>query len=225
MVAKLVLVASLATNAAGASYAIYRGTREVSVTDNYGDGRRDLFSTLATGRARIVMFGDSLTDRGEWSELLGLEHVANRGIAGDTILRATARVEEVAALDPEVVIVMLGINDLLGGRSADDTAHAYHRLVAKLRAKLPRAAIVVQSVLPVRERDYLAEIAALNARLRAMCAGEACEYVDVASALADRDGRLEAALTHDGVHLTGAGYVKWARTLSEKLALAKSAAR
>ena len=38
-------------------------------------------------------------------------------------------------------------------------------------------------------------------------------YQDVYSALTDSTGRLSAAYTNDGLHLTGPGYLKWKKTI------------
>lgn len=46
--------------------------------------RASLFESLANHRD-VIMLGDSITARGEWSELTGLASIANRGIGG-TIL-------------------------------------------------------------------------------------------------------------------------------------------
>jgi len=209
------LAGSLAVNVAGASYAVYRLVREPPPRpEHYRMDRMDQLAQLdrsATAPVRVVMLGDSLTDRGEWHELLAEPSVANRGIAGDTIRGATARVPTLASLDPAIVGVMLGINDLLGGRSVAACVQDYRELLAALERAVPRARIVVQSVLPVRPpaTPPVATIAALNRELRGLCEAHGCTYVDVHAALTGPDGLLAPELTRDGVHLTGEGYVRW----------------
>ena len=48
---------------------------------------------------RFVMRGDSITDHGEWNELLGREDVINRGIGGDTTYGVLKRI---ANLNPSL---------------------------------------------------------------------------------------------------------------------------
>ncbi|HEX8110452.1 MAG TPA: GDSL-type esterase/lipase family protein, partial [Kofleriaceae bacterium] len=86
--------------------------------------RGDLFHALATGtvtRRDVVVVGDSLTECGEWWELLD-RPVANRGVAGDTVAAVRARLDDIVAMDPRVVVVGIGVNDLLAGASPEALA-------------------------------------------------------------------------------------------------------
>src|SRR5215510_8213218 len=112
--------------------------------------RAELFRALAAGsaaRAGAVVLGDSLTERGEWWELHG-RPVANRGIAGDTVEDVRARLGDVVAFEPRVVFVLVGVNDLLAGASPEALATRHAALVVDLCRRLPRARIVVESLLP-----------------------------------------------------------------------------
>ena len=50
----------------------------------YWHQKQTLFESLATSPEDIVMLGNSITDGGEWAEILDNVHVKNRGISGDT---------------------------------------------------------------------------------------------------------------------------------------------
>ncbi len=161
------------------------------------------------------MFGDSLTAGGDWPGLLARSDVTNHGVPGDTIRGAIARVPEVLALRPEVVVVMLGINDLLMGRSVDDCAADHVELVRQLA---PRTRVIVQTVMPVRDLPVGRNaIAVLNEKLAAMCATHGCELVEVGAAVTGPDGQLAVELTTDGVHLTDVGYRRWRDVLAPRL--------
>jgi len=181
-------------------YAIVRRHREAAPVSS---------SNVVRGSG-IVMLGDSLTAWGEWPALLGRDDVANHGVAGDTIRGAIARVPAILARPPEVVVVMLGINDLLSGRSVDDCAADHRELLRVLGGSTPRVRVIVQSVLPVRDLPVGRNaIAALNEQLAAACAANACELADVGRAMTGPDGKLAAELTTDGLHLNEAGYRRW----------------
>lgn len=220
------LGASLLLNALTAGYLAYRLLRTPPVARSqevYRADRRQLFEELAATRARIVMIGDSLTDRGEWQELLGRPDVANRGLEADTIRGASARLDAIGALEPQVVVIMLGINDLLAGRSAAECGDDHEALVGAVRRAMPRARILLQSVLPVRdasgEEGVSADaIAHLNQRLHGVCSGGGCTYVDVFAELATADGTLDPSLTTDGLHLNGKGYLRWRDVVQRALA-------
>lgn len=184
--------------------------------------RSDLFHALAAGPVThrdVVVVGDSLTERGEWWELLD-RPVANRGVAGDTVEAVRARLDDVAALDPRVVFVLVGVNDLLAGASPEALAARHAALFGELRARLPHARVVAESLLPIRD-ELVARDAALTGatvrRANELCrrgaAAAGVDWLDVHARLADPDGELDARYSSDGLHLSGAGYRAWAAAL------------
>jgi lysophospholipase L1-like esterase len=184
--------------------------------------RAELFHALAAGPAThrdVVALGDSLTERGEWWELLD-RPVANRGIAGDTVDGVRARLDDVAALDPRVVFVLIGVNDLLAGASPEAVATHHAALLAELRQRLPHARIVGESLLPIRDELVARDAALTSATLRRandLCrrgaAAAGVDWLDVHALLADPGGELDPRYSSDGLHLSGAGYRAWAAAL------------
>lgn len=211
---------SIALNLAAVAVfaARHRGPRAPGLPSRE-QARADLFHALAGERRDVVMLGDSLTDRGEWSELLG-RPVANRGIAADTIADVRARLDDVVALAPRTVFVLIGVNDLLNGATPEAMANDHAALVGELRRRLPQARIVVESLLPIRDeivaRDEplaSATVHEANQRLARAAAAAGVEWADVAVRLADASGELDARYSSDGLHLSGAGYRAWAEAL------------
>jgi lysophospholipase L1-like esterase len=184
--------------------------------------RNDLLHALAAGPVThrdVVVVGDSLTEHGEWWELLE-RPIANRGVAGDTVEAVRARLDDVAALDPRVVFVLVGINDLLAGASPEALAARHAALIAALRGRLPRARIVVESLLPIRDelvaRDAeltSATVRRANELCRRGAAAASADWLDLHARLADPDGELDPRYSSDGLHLSGAGYRAWAAAL------------
>jgi lysophospholipase L1-like esterase len=181
--------------------------------------RNDLFHALAAAPVThrdVVVVGDSLTERGEWWELLD-RPVANRGVAGDTVADVRARLDDVAALDPRVVFVLVGINDLLAGASPEALAARHAVLIAELHGRLPRTRIVAESLLPIRD-ELIARDAELTSatvrRANELCrrgaAATGADWLDVHARLADPDGEIDPRYSSDGLHLSGAGYRAWA---------------
>lgn len=151
------------------------------------------------GTFDLVLLGDSLTDRGRWHELTGL-NVANRGIGRDTVSMAANRLDQSVSETHGPVFILLGINDLIEG-------HPIERIVADYRTILQGLSgrrVVVQSV--VGPAEY--PVQELNAALRDLAASEGVEWLDLTDALG-------APLKHtiDGVHLSGEGYRIWANWL------------
>lgn len=184
--------------------------------------RIDLFHALAAGPVThrdVVVVGDSLTERGEWWELLD-RPVANRGVAGDTVETVRARLDDIAALDPRVVFVLVGINDLLAGASPEALATHHAALIAELRERLPRARIVAESLLPIRDELVARDAELTSATVRRaseLCrrgaAAAGADWLDLHAWLADPAGELDPRYSSDGLHLSGAGYRAWAVAL------------
>ncbi len=183
--------------------------------------RKSQLDMLSADTAKIVMWGNSLTRQGEWSELLDHPQVRNRGIEGDHIAGLIARMDQVVALQPEWLFVMIGINDLLF-HAPPFVLDQYDTLLQHLEEKLPRTQVVVQSLLPVnnavrplgiRNED----IRAVNEGLKALAVRYGCRYLDLHALFTDGQGRLDARFTLDGIHLNGPAYRLWAEAVKELL--------
>jgi lysophospholipase L1-like esterase len=214
---RILLAASLALNlAAGVAVAV-RLLRRLSPPHSsariYREHRLSLLEALPGSEGGIVFLGDSLTEHGEWSELLGVTTAMNRGIGEDTTRDVLARVQQITAMKPATVFLLIGCNDLIEGRPVAEIAADYRAIV---RALGP--AVVVESVLPVNttlihEPLDNAQIAALNGHIRAIAAEAGVRYVDVGAALSDAEGQLDRRFTSDGLHLNGAGYRRFREAL------------
>jgi lysophospholipase L1-like esterase len=180
----------------------------------------------APGLTRIVLFGDSRVAR--WSnvpEIPGAE-IVNQGYGGDTTARLLLRLErDVIALQPAVVVLQAGINDLkaipvLGDAGAEIPKNCQANL-DEIVARLRKAGIdvVLVSILPagpieISRRPVWSEsvrdaTTTVNSRLsRAPRAG--VDFVDADSALAASDSSnrliLRSEYAADALHLNDAGY-------------------
>src|SRR5512140_3436981 len=157
--------------------------------------RADHFRDLARGGAKadVVVLGDSLTQRAEWWELLG-RPIANRGIADDTVALVRARLGDVVELQPRVIFLLVGVNDLFRGASPERLAGEHAALVREIRASLPRCRLIVESLLPVREamldkfseRLTNATISRANALLKDGAGAAGADWLEAGSRLATR---------------------------------------
>lgn len=179
---------------------------------------------------RIFCFGDSNTygydPRGyfggryaaadRWPDLLASQtqwEVLNAGLNGRTIPRS-ADVPELAGLgNGDLLLVMLGTNDLLQGNSAKEAAAA---MEAFLKPLLPHCAQLLLVAPPPLQRGAWVPTDALVAESRQL----AREYQTLARKLgipfADT-GEWNVALAYDGVHFTEAGHHTFAEKLGEIL--------
>ncbi len=164
----------------------------------------------------VVMLGDSLTEWGDFSRYFASIELRNLGIAGDTITGVTERVDQVGALNPDLLLIQCGINSL-----ADDRLSAcldeYETLAAKAAA-LGEIRIVLQSVLPISEEFARlipcsdSTIQAFNDGLRKIADEYGFGYLDLYGSFV-LDGAMDPALTTDGLHLNEKGYDIWAEII------------
>jgi lysophospholipase L1-like esterase len=172
-----------------------------------------------------ILAGDSLSLAFPPELLPPNWHWLNQGISGETTVGLLRRISLLDQVEPEVVFVMIGINDLIHG-VGDETILANQRLIVRsLRRAHPNTPIVLQSILPHQGtearwegREHLLElpnerIRALNQRLKRLAEREGATYLDLYPLFADARGTMHPALTTDGLHLSERGYLVWRSAL------------
>lgn len=209
------------------------------VASDYGNLARyaaanEALAAPKAGEARVVFFGDSITDG--WSNpasggfFPGRPYV-NRGIGGQTTAQMLVRFRaDVLELKPKVVVILAGTNDVAGnsGRTTTQAIEANFEDMAEL-ARAHGIRVVLASLLPVtddakdangapinRTKDRPpATLRELNRWLEDYARRNGQVYLDYASAMADGRWMLRPELTRDGLHPNAAGYAIMA-PLAEK---------
>jgi lysophospholipase L1-like esterase len=171
---------------------------------------------LAPGEARVVFYGDSITDgwgRVQGSFFPGKPYV-NRGISGQTTPQMLVRFrQDVVALKPNVVVILAGTNDIAGntGPSTPEMIQDNFRSMVDI-AKANDIRIVLASILPASDYPWKPgldpgpKIVALNMWLKQYAASRDLVYLDYYSAVVDGKLGMKPELASDGVHPTRAGY-------------------
>jgi lysophospholipase L1-like esterase len=165
-----------------------------------------------SSHADLVMLGDSLTEVGQWSELLPGK-VANRGISGDTSKGVLSRLGQVLELHPTVVCLLIGTNDLLLGREVDEISQTVSAVIYSLQAH--GISVVLTSVPFVAESFPIrinGEVLRLNNILQRLAVSQRTAFVDL-NALTAENGQLAREDTIEGLHLSNEAYKKWAAAL------------
>jgi len=91
--------------------------------------RRSLFEVYQPKDIRIVMLGDSITDKVDWNELLSRTDVVNRGIGSDITEGFINRLSDIYVLNPETCFIMGGINDFIKGVSVNKVFMNYTKIL------------------------------------------------------------------------------------------------
>lgn len=101
-------------------------------------------------KADICFVGDSLTQLGLWSEFFPGRTVIYRGIGSDVSEGVLNRLDSVVDHRPDIVFLMIGVNDLGKGIPEAETVGNVRKIVSSLSASLSDATMVIQSVLPAK---------------------------------------------------------------------------
>ncbi len=185
----------------------------------YYHQRKSLFEQLPNTKREIIFLGNSITDGGEWCELLDNRRVKNRGISGDVTAGVLYRLSEVTESQPAKVFVLIGINDLARGISADTIVANIQEIATRIVAQSPKTEVYIQSILPVNpvfkkfsgHCSKTNEIIRINQQMKGWCESSQVQFVDLFIHFRNQeDNLMNIAYSNDGLHLTGSGYVLWA---------------
>lgn len=175
-----------------------------------------------TGQRRVVFFGDSRAY--SWPAIPELEtcQFVNRGIGNETSAQALERFDaHVASLNPDVIAIQVGINDLKSIPLFPDqkdnlTADCKVNITAIVEKALKLdAQVIVTTIFPLGrvplERrlfwssDVAKAVDEVNTYLFTL-AGENVVIFDTTSVLANEQGIVRDAYSQDLLHLTPDGY-------------------
>lgn len=161
----------------------------------------------------IVMFGDSITARGNWKELLGNEHTVNLGIDGDCTEGLLNRIKTVVELDPKNVFLMIGVNDLCTSVPLETIFENYKKILECLKKKSIN--IIVQAVFITQMKAVNKKIIQFNSMVEDYCKEQNITFIDLNEFFKNEENLLREDLTTDGLHLGLKAYKVWAYKLNQ----------
>jgi lysophospholipase L1-like esterase len=179
----------------------------------------------AAQEQRVVFMGDSITDLWTHPEFGGFfpgKPYLDRGISGQTTPQMLIRFRpDVIALQPKVVVILAGTNDIAGntGPMSLDDIEANLRSMSDL-ARANKIRVVLASLLPVsnyghdrqgnpvdmRTRRPPDKILELNGWIKKYAKEKGYVYLGYFSAMVDDKGLLKQDLSEDGLHPNAKGY-------------------
>ncbi len=162
-----------------------------------------IFDRMPIRNNDIVLFGDSHIEYFEASELLNDRRIRNRGIGGETAEDLLHRVDDVTRGEPRKVVLLVGANDALQGKSLDRYLADMRALIEQLRMR--SGSLLILSIPPCGDRSVQARIDEFNQALHRLCKDRNIDHIDLDPVLKE-DGLLDPHLTTDGVHLNVEGY-------------------
>jgi lysophospholipase L1-like esterase len=196
-----------------------------------------MVENLKKGRIDVYFVGDSITRRWRatdyprflknWNENFFGWNAANYGWGGDAIQNVLWRLQngELEGVHPKVIVLLAGTNNVGNAPVSDakvaDIVKGIKALLDTMRAKAPKATIVVMGILPRNDgaspAAVMSSINKINENIAKFADGKTIRYLNINDKLADKDGKLFQGMTEDRLHLSLKGYQVWADELKPLL--------
>ena len=187
---------------------------------------------LGTGPFDLVFIGDSITHGWDgsfsagpdrvWSAYYGARRALNLGFSGDRTEHVLWRLDhgEVEGLAPRAIVLLIGTNNIgHGTHTPAETAAGVAAVCRKIRAKMPRARLILQAVFPRRDKGegVARKIEELNRLIAPLGREPGTWFVDLNRSFLEPDGTLSRETMPDLLHPGPDGYRKWAEALEPTL--------
>jgi len=184
-----------------------------------------LYESYPHAKTDIVFLGNSITDRVDLNELLGMSNVHNRGISGDVTFGVLQRLDEVINGHPAKVFILIGINDV--SRNIPDSVilNNYKKIVERIKSGSPHTKIYFQTLMPVNneftqfKNHYNKDehILWLNEQIKILGKKEKITVIDLYPHFLNDQNKLNKEYTLDGLHPNAEGYKVWKSILQKYL--------
>ena len=197
-------------------------------TDFWAKRHAAKMALAKAGGSKVVFIGDSITHnwenngkgRQQWDEYFAGEpyKALNLGYSGDRTEHVLWRIAngELDGYEAKVIVLMIGTNNVgfrMGKESVIDTIAGVWRVIQAIRAKQPKARIILHPIFPCGEKpnDYRrVHNEKVNKELRKFADGRKVIWIDFNDALLEPDGTLPAEVMPDFLHPRAYGYEVWA---------------
>lgn len=166
---------------------------------------------------RVVFMGNSITQG--WieygnPELFSKNSYVNRGISGQTTPQMLVRFRaDVIALQPKVVIILAGINDIAGNTGPSTLEMIQDNLISMVQlAQANNIKVILSSILPANKFNWRPEVnpadkvIEMNVFIKKYAETHNCLYIDYYTPMVDNEKGLKVAYSEDGVHPNIKGY-------------------
>lgn len=160
-----------------------------------------------------VVVGDSIAEGFSVYDVLNASNVVSK--IGVHISEMDGEVERIRGLDPQIIFLSIGMNDIISLDGDTETfVSEYKKLIEDLKTAVPGAHIYVNSIFPVmekaiKEKPELVQVDEYNALLEELCEKEHAGFIDNSSIVE------EQYYEQDGIHFKSVFYAIWAEYMAE----------
>lgn len=175
------------------------------------------------GRPVILFLGDDVVRQWDLGSTIPDVAIEGRGLAKARLADLYQLAPRIAIpYNPKLIVVYAGDEDLAAGQTPEQVVEVFKDFVARIHSRLAQTRIMYISIAPSPGRARLLDAQRKTNELildfRVKNRVLRLDYVDLASALVDSDGKLLPNLYEaDGRTLSAAGYKKLADVLAPHL--------
>ena len=152
----------------------------------------------------------------------------NRGIGGDTTLGVLKRLDvSLFDITPSKIVLMIGINDINGGRTNQEVFDSYKEILNKIKENLPTTQVYCMSLIPICDSilEYISidlnqrnnQIMQFNQMIEPLVGEYGYTYLNLYELVETSNHCLQNELTDDGLHLNANGFEIWTNLLKPYL--------
>ena len=164
----------------------------------------------------IVFLGDSLTDFFPLNEYFHNGIICNRGIAGDTSIDILNRLDDVTCLNPSILFLQIGINDVIYNKNLNfkDLIDKIDKIINSFDSHTKKYII---SLYPINKKDFTSskvvcrnannnKVIEINKLLKNYCNDKGIEFIDIYPFLVNDKGNLKPEYSVEGLHINSLVY-------------------
>jgi len=192
----------------------------------YYDAQNKLVD-LENNSGRVVFMGNSITQGWEqfMPKMFDNHTYINRGIGGQTTPQMLLRFrQDVIALQPKIVVILSGTNDIAGNTPLKDLENvAGHIFSMAELAHAQGIKVILCSVIPAADYPWRSgkspekKIPKLNSMIQDYCSENNFYYLDYFSAMTDGKNGLIENYGYDGVHPNEKGYLVMTKAVEKAI--------
>jgi lysophospholipase L1-like esterase len=177
--------------------------------------------------AAIVFLGDSLvqgwSEQPRWKERYAKLGAVNFGVGGDGTPQLLYRIDKgiLDGLNPKVVMLSVGVNNVWPGFGAEDTVKGIKAVVAAIQAKVPNVKVLLVSNWQFFDKGdggSRKRVDTINAALKEFADSKQVRLLEISERLLKPDRELDLKFyAGDKLHLSAEGYRVWAEAMDPVL--------
>ena len=139
--------------------------------------------------------------------------VINYGVEADSTKGVLTRLDRVFDIEPKLVILMIGINDLCISTPINEVFEDYKKIL--IRLKEASITTVVNAIFITQMASVNKKVYKFNNKLDSFCKEQGFVFLDLNSSFENEKTLLKEELTIDGLHLGLKAYKVWAYKLKQ----------